>query len=177
MLRTLVKKDASHAKHASRMCWYVPPMAKKRVPPARMLAENLKKLIAEEGWSNRTLAAKSGVSDRFIGMLLKGESQATVDVAEALAKAFGLTGWQLIMSNLDISAARKGNLARVIEKYQASEGTEREMFDLLAKQPADNDPDVTEPPPRPPSRVEAVKSTVASRATKKRNKDDRDAKK
>lgn len=166
MLRTQVKKHPSHAKHGSHVLTYVLAMAKKRVPPARMLAENLKRLLAEEGWSNRTLAAKSGVSDRFIGMLLKGESQATVDVAEALAKAFGLTGWQLIMANLDISAARKGNLARVIEKYQASEGTEREMFDLLAKQPADNDGDVTEPPPHPPNRLDAVKATGGSRATK-----------
>lgn len=133
MLRNQVKKHISCAKHAPRGRPYDGDVTKKRQPPAKTLAENLNKLMAATGWSNRHLAQLAGVSDRYIGMIRKSEYKATVEIAEALAKPFGLTAWQLIMPNLDAELARNGALEALIQNYQASSQQAREYIDSVAE--------------------------------------------
>jgi len=64
-----------------------------------ILIENLESLIKKTGWSNREIARRSGgsFSDRAIGKILNRENSASVEMADNIAKVFGLTGWQLIM--------------------------------------------------------------------------------
>ena len=71
-----------------------------RPTTAETLIKNLTILMAAKDWSNRDLAKKSGVSDRHIGKILNRESVCSIDIAEKLAQAFDLTGWQLITPNL-----------------------------------------------------------------------------
>lgn len=133
MLRACVKQHISHAKHAPREQGYVLCMAKKRPLPARTLADNLNKLMVLTGWSNRHLAELSGVSDRYIGMIRKNEFKATIDIAEALAKPFGLTGWQIIMPDVDADLARSGRLAKLIKNYQKAGNSARDYIDTVAE--------------------------------------------
>lgn len=44
------------------------------------------------GMNKPTLARKSGVSERMIAYILKAEKTSTIEVAQKLAKVFGLEG-------------------------------------------------------------------------------------
>lgn len=168
MLRIEVKKYASHAKHIPREFVYGLGMAKKRDLPAGTLATNLKRLMTlANNMSARKLSGLSGVSDRYIGMILNRDHQPTVEIAEALAKPFGLTGWQLIMPNLDIDLAKSGKLTELIHKYQTSSKQTRALFDFLVAQEAANDegPQDDPPPTKIPHRSNS--STVMDAGEKK----------
>lgn len=111
-------------------------MRKKRAAPAETLAENLNKLMESTKWSNRHLAELSGVSDRYIGMIRKKEFKATVDIAEALAKPFGLTAWQIIMPGIDAEMARTGKLEKLIHDYQSSPRETQDYISTVAERDA-----------------------------------------
>ena len=116
-------------------------MAKKRQLPADTLADNLTRLMAKFGYSNRKLGELSGISDRYIGMIRNGDNKATVDVADALAKPFGLTGWQLIIPGLDIEAAANGRIDKLVRNYQKAPPASRDYIDGIAARDAKYQPD------------------------------------
>ncbi len=136
-----VKKHISHPKHVSQGFAYVRRMTNKRRYPAETLTDNLNRLMEATKWSNRHLAQLCGVSDRYIGMIRRGDVKPTIEIAEQIAAPFGLTGWQLIMPNLDIDIARTGRLARLVENYQKAPPKSRDYIDSVAERDSDYGPD------------------------------------
>lgn len=68
-------------------------------PAKQVLAETLRSLMARhERLRNRqAIATASGVSDRTVGYMLKGEGNPTLDNIEAVAARFGLRAWELLI--------------------------------------------------------------------------------
>jgi len=110
----------------------------KRPPPRETFRANLASLLKLTGWSNRELAARTnqGVSDRYIGKLLIGECSPTIDAAETIGQAFGLTGWDMITPNLDLELARSGRLRELVANYLADPAETRAYIDAVAKRDA-----------------------------------------
>lgn len=96
------------------------------------LRNNLTALLEARDWSNKDLARESRVSDRHIGMILNGERKPTIDVAEKLAKAFGLPGWQLIRPNLRADLIGVENLKHLIDNYESADKQGREHIEGAA---------------------------------------------
>lgn len=46
------------------------------------------------------LERDTGVSARMIRFILDGERKPSVEIADAIASGFGLTGWQMLLPNL-----------------------------------------------------------------------------
>lgn len=70
-----------------------------------ILAANLERLMAEADGDGRTqigLKRASGVAQATIGRILRRETDATIDTVQALALAFELHAWQLLVPNLDV---------------------------------------------------------------------------
>ncbi len=73
---------------------------------SQVVADNLKSLMKEKGWSQPALAEKSSVAQRSISNLLRPTERAasksgkapspTVAQVEAVARAFDLEAWQLL---------------------------------------------------------------------------------
>jgi transcriptional regulator with XRE-family HTH domain len=65
------------------------------------LVKNVRSLMESEGLSQQRLAKRSGVSQAAIGYLLRYKDEQdrhpTTQTVEALARAFGLQAWQLMM--------------------------------------------------------------------------------
>lgn len=68
-----------------------------------IIAANLRKLMDKNRHSEGDVHRKTGLSQSTIGRTLKGETATTVDTLDALAKAYGLLSWQMMIDGLDIS--------------------------------------------------------------------------
>ena len=82
--------------------------------------------------SQRDLAAKSGVSQRQISNILSDATSCSVDTAQALAKAFGLEGWHLLVPNLPDELLSSPSLERLVRAYIGAPASAREFMDTLA---------------------------------------------
>lgn len=82
------------------------------------------------------LAAKSGVSKRMIGYIFSKERKPTVELAEALASAFDLSGWQIIMPGLQADLMKSGKIDKLIHFYTASSDAGRDYIDRVAEHEA-----------------------------------------
>lgn len=85
----------------------------------RVLAANLAALMKSRGWSARELSrrTKGEVSDRYIGMILKGEYSASVEVLDQLAAAFGLYGWEIVVPGLPSDPEAAQFLSNLVKAY------------------------------------------------------------
>lgn len=79
------------------------------------------------------LAKQSGVSQTHIGGILRKESSCTIEMADALAAPFGLTGWQLIMPNLPDDLVGSQALQRFFDTYIGTDDAGREFMDAAVK--------------------------------------------
>lgn len=69
----------------------------------RILSSNLKTLMAasETLSTQRKLGVASGIDQRTVGRILNGEHSPQLKQIEAIAQAFDLMPWQLLVPNLD----------------------------------------------------------------------------
>lgn len=106
------------------------------VDSSRMLISNLQALIKTTGISQADLAAKSRISPRYIGYILAHEKIPTVRMVDALARVFGLEGWQLLVPELPTDLAANGKLARLVQNYMKSPAAARDYINHVAEQEA-----------------------------------------
>jgi len=107
-------------------------MAVKRPATRETLARNLLALMDQAGWNQVELSRRSGVSQRQISNILRQQSGCSVEHADALARAFGLSGWHLIMPTLrkDVQA---GAVALLIDRYAQASVEGRSAIDRVAE--------------------------------------------
>jgi transcriptional regulator with XRE-family HTH domain len=96
---------------------------------ALALAENVKRLMRDRGLSQGKLAEQSGVSASAIGYLLNyrdlSDRHAAVDTIEALAKAFDVEAWQLLIPDLDFTLLNSRRPQALLENFNAADEVER----------------------------------------------------
>ncbi len=71
--------------------------------PHRVLASNLAKLMATslDMKSQRAVAKRADIDQRTVGRILNQEHSPNLDQIAALAEAFGLLPWQMLVPDLD----------------------------------------------------------------------------
>jgi transcriptional regulator with XRE-family HTH domain len=108
----------------------------KRPTSAETLIENINALLLATGMSKKELATKSGVSLRMIHFILNRDRKPSIEIADDLAKAFRLNGWQLIMPNLQADLMKNGHLQELISNYTNSSQQGRDYINRVAEQEA-----------------------------------------
>ena len=108
----------------------------KKTHTSETFVANLKMLMAETGLKSKDVAARSGVSLRMVQYILSGERKPTVDVAEDIGSAFGLTGWQMIVPSLRTDLARSGKLSRLVSNYMKSSQSGQDYISQVAEREA-----------------------------------------
>lgn len=107
-------------------------MRSSRPKTRQSVAKNLQVLMAHAGWSQRDLAAKAKVSQRQISNILSQATSCSVETADALAAAFGLQGWHLLLPNLPDDLAESPSIARLVEAYIGSDPAGRAYLNSIA---------------------------------------------
>lgn len=83
-------------------------------------------------WTQRDLERESGVSQRSISNILRQEQSPSVEVADALAKPFGLEGWHLILPNLPLDLVHSRSIANLVSAYTKGTDATRTFLDSIA---------------------------------------------
>jgi transcriptional regulator with XRE-family HTH domain len=83
-------------------------------------------------WTQVELAAKSGVSQTMISSVLGQKSGCAVETADALAHAFGLTGWHLLMPGLSEDLLKSKAIQRLLETYINATPEGQALIDAMA---------------------------------------------
>lgn len=60
------------------------------------VAENVRRLRLQKGWSQEHLADEAGITRNYVGHVERSEKAATVDVLDKLAAAFGVPSHTLL---------------------------------------------------------------------------------
>lgn len=106
-------------------------MEKLRPLTRETLGQKLKKLMALTEMSQRELATATGVSQRQISNLIRGENSCSVETADALAKPFGLTGWQLIAPHIPADKVMAQSIERLLATYSSGTPELRAYLDSV----------------------------------------------
>lgn len=97
-----------------------------------ILRDNVARLMDVREWSQRALAAKSGVSQSAVGYVLRYRDQHDkrpgIETIEQIAHAFGLQAWQLMCPadaqpepiSLDVELLRE-SIAAAIQSYRSKD--------------------------------------------------------
>lgn len=108
----------------------------KRPAPRDALARNVRLLMQLREWDQPALAKAAGVSQKTISNVLNERTSVQLDVVEAIAQAFGLNGWHLIMPNLDRELLSNGTLANLITRFVQASPEGRTLISLMADREA-----------------------------------------
>ena len=116
------------------------------------LAANVRTLMAAVGWSQVELSRRSGVAQRTISNLLRPETgSTTVETVTALAGAFGVEPWALLVPGLPPDVAQSPALRILIDNYLHAGPQGRRALDRIGELEAAHsadDPPLTTTRPR-----------------------------
>lgn len=93
-----------------------------------VVARNLRALMRlSGGLKSCDLDARSGVSQRQITNILNGSSAPTTETVEALAAAFGLQGWHLLLHDLPEDLVTSQALGHLVAGFIRSDADGRDL--------------------------------------------------
>lgn len=97
------------------------------------LANNVRRLMDDKEWSQRALAKRAGVSQRAVGYILNyrdvNDRHATLETIEAIASAFGVAAWQLLVPGLELDLLRGQRPARLLNAFNRCDDEVRAIIE------------------------------------------------
>lgn len=100
------------------------------------LVSNLRWLMQATNWNQVELAKRSTVSQKSISKILRGEMVPTIELADKLAAAFGLSGWHIIMPDLPRDLVGSTTIEKLFKDFVLSDDDGREMLLRMAAREA-----------------------------------------
>lgn len=82
------------------------------------VAKNLQALLDHRKWTQVQLAAKSGISQAHISNILRQVNDPSTEKIDAIAAAFGLPGWLLLVPGLPIEVLDSVELPHLVDRYR-----------------------------------------------------------
>lgn len=117
--------------------------SKKSASTMQTVADNLRGLMVLRQWSEYDLAKASGVAQKTINNILNMRSACTIDTAAALADAFNLSGWQLLLPNLPGQVTASPTLSKLVADWLHASTDGRELISKVAEREAHYNSDGT----------------------------------
>ena len=111
-------------------------MAKQRPLPRHTLAKNLRLLMETVQLSEREIAKRAKVDPKTVNNQVNGRYSPDAEKADAVAKVFGLQGWQLLDPAFDVKRAMNEKLQELFELYDAADDAGRENILRVAEMAA-----------------------------------------
>jgi len=100
------------------------------------LADNLKKRLAERGWSESELSRRSGVSQKAVNNAVQQRASTQLDTADAMAKALGINCWQLLAPSNAGTSYAEPEVLRLIANFTRASDAGRNWIEQVAEREA-----------------------------------------
>lgn len=101
------------------------------------LADNVRRLMEDAGLSQRDLAQRAGISQRAVGYLVNYQDEQdrhpTTQTVEAVARAFGIETWLLMMPGLPLELVKSKRFEKLIENYRDAPDAGRAQVERIAE--------------------------------------------
>ena len=102
------------------------------------LAKNVAYLMLQRGWTQSVLAKKADISQRSVSNLLHPETHSPkLETVEAVAEAFGLNLWHMIMPSLIEDLAAGTSFSRIYDDYMRSSEEGKKHIERVAQREAE----------------------------------------
>lgn len=98
-----------------------------------ILAANLRMLMNTAKHSEAALAKLAGVDPTTINNILNRNNAAKIDSVQAVAKAYGLDTWKLLVENMAEAVGHNGELGTIISAYAKTDETGRHSILKVAE--------------------------------------------
>lgn len=98
-----------------------------------VLAANVKQLLAKSKWSENELGRRSRVDPKTINNIVNCRTAATIDSLDAIARAFKLKAWRLLMDEKLTIDDGNGEVENLIENFQKTDETGRHSILSVAE--------------------------------------------
>jgi len=123
--------------HVPGSAWNTFPVAGNQTP-RQVLAANLKELLKLHKLSAPTVAKRAGIDPKSMNNMLHARFESRRENVDAVAKVFGLTGWQLIRRNMDFTKNAKeipkaSEIELLIDMYTEATPEHRETIMHVAE--------------------------------------------
>lgn len=112
------------------------PMTPKRPLTRQTIANNLARLIEATGVTAPEVARRAGVDRKTVNNWLNGRYEPRGDLAELVAKVFGLGNFNLLDPNLDLRRTRDAELRILFENYEKADEKGRDNILRVAEMAA-----------------------------------------
>lgn len=106
---------------------------RQKAPLDENVSRNVRFLMERHGDNLRTLASRCGVSKSTVQRIVAGDQAASIEHCHAIAKAYGLQGWNLLHPDLPRDLEDGGTLARLINAYFRSSRSGRANINRVAE--------------------------------------------
>lgn len=100
------------------------------------VAANVRALMDRRELTQMQLCAKSGVSQRHISNLINAKGGPGAEVLDAVASAFGLPGWLLMIPGLSVEILDSHSIPLLVESFISAGPEGRELIARLAEREA-----------------------------------------
>lgn len=100
------------------------------------LATNTRFLMQRKGWNQEQLAKKAGVAQKTVSNVLNGIYDTKVETAEAIGRAFGLTGWHMISPYLIRDMEGGGSITKLVDNYMLASDEGQQLVMQIAEREA-----------------------------------------
>lgn len=100
------------------------------------VASNLRALMDRRDWSQTDLAKKAKVSQRHISNMLSRKTGASFETLHAVASAFGISGWMLMLEHMPVELLDSQKLPSLVASYCDSGPDGQALVERLAEREA-----------------------------------------
>jgi transcriptional regulator with XRE-family HTH domain len=111
-------------------------MAKGTPELRKTVAANLRALMDRRQWSQMDLSGKSKVSQRHISNMLNSKTSASFETLNAVAAAFGVPGWLLMIEGLHTDLLDSQKIPLLVASYCAAGPDGQALVERLAEREA-----------------------------------------
>lgn len=100
------------------------------------VAANLRSLMERRDWSQAALAKKAKVSQRHISNMLSRKTGASFETLHAVAGAFGIPGWVLMIDRLSVDLLDSQKISLLVTSFCNAGPDGQSLIERLAEREA-----------------------------------------
>lgn len=126
-------RHAADMKNNTKLALYAGWVKTESPNTLQIVAKNVTALMRRRDWTQMQLHFKSGVSQRHVSNVMNAKSGVSIEILEAVAGAFGIPGYLLLVDELPVEMLDSKKIPLLIKRYLDSPKEGQDLLDSMAE--------------------------------------------